>query len=216
MQIWQFLTLEFWMQMFLDGGSRQISSSQLRPRCQRMKQVLQQARTGEITVAEVPLPNFCRDVCWCVWLLRWFPPALRGHRLNSPRKNLMQKAKARPDLVSDVLSKIQRDGLLSTVHAVRSRLDQPSAPGYSSSGTVVAVDGEVKDIRVGDRVACAGAGYAVHAEYANIPRLLIARIPARFGARSSRKQVSQRWVQWRLHGIRTSEVKLGDVSLSSD
>ena len=94
-------------------------------------------------------------------------------------------------------------------HAVRSRLDQPSAPGYSSSGTVVAVDGEVKDIRVGDRVACAGAGYAVHAEYANIPRLLIARIPE---DSVSFEEASFSTVgAVCLHGIRTSEVKLGDT-----
>jgi len=142
-----------------------------------MKQVLQQARTGDITVAEVPPPQLLPG---CVLVRVAASLVSAGTERASSEfasKNLIQKANARPDLVRDVLSKIQRDGLLSTVHAVRSRLDQPSAPGYSSSGTVVAVDGEVKDIRVGDRVACAGAGYAVHAEYANIPRLLIARIP---------------------------------------
>ena len=177
MQIWQFLTLELWMQMFLDGGSRQMSSIHAPAAVERMKQVLQQARTGDVTVAEVPPPQLLPG---CVLVRVAASLVSAGTERASSEfasKNLMQKAKSRPDLVSDVLSKIQRDGLLSTVHAVRSRLDQPSAPGYSSSGTVVAVDGEVKDIRVGDRVACAGAGYAVHAEYANIPRLLIARIP---------------------------------------
>ena len=174
-----------------------------------MKQVLQQARSGDITVAEVPPPQLLPG---CVLVRVAASLVSAGTERASSEfasKNLIQKAKARPDLVRDVLSKIQRDGLLSTVHAVRSRLDQPSAPGYSSSGTVVAVDGEVKDIRVGDRVACAGAGYAVHAEYANIPRLLIARIP---DDSVSFEEASFSTVgAVCLHGIRTSEVKLGDT-----
>src|SRR5207245_1810235 len=92
-------------------------------------------------------------------------------------KNLFQKASARPDLVREVFNKVRRDGIFSAVQAVRSRLDQPLAAGYSSAGTVVAIHESVTDINVGDRVACAGAGYATHAEMACIPRLLMARIP---------------------------------------
>src|ERR1700719_2975026 len=94
------------------------------------------------------------------------------------RKSLLQKARMRPDLVREVLSKISRDGLAATVSAVRSRLDQPSALGYSSAGSVVAVGEGVTDINPGDRVACAGASHAVHAEFACVPRLLVARIPS--------------------------------------
>ena len=73
------------------------------------------------------------------------------------RKNLLQKARMRPDLVREVWNKVRRDGVASTLEAVRSRMDQPSAPGYSSAGTVVAVGEGVTDVRPGDRVACAGA-----------------------------------------------------------
>src|SRR5258705_13857300 len=74
------------------------------------------------------------------------------------RKNLLQKAQARPDLVRDVINKVRRDGLLSAVLAVRSRLDQPTSLGYSSAGVVTGVGEGVTDIAVGDRVAFAGAG----------------------------------------------------------
>jgi len=93
------------------------------------------------------------------------------------RKNLLQKAQARPDLVREVVGKVRREGLLSAVQAIRSRLDQPSALGYSSAGRVVGIGEGITDIRVGDRVACAGAGYAVHAELACMPRLLVAKLP---------------------------------------
>jgi predicted dehydrogenase/threonine dehydrogenase-like Zn-dependent dehydrogenase len=128
------------------------------------------------------------------------------------RKTLLQKAKSRPDLVRDVISKVQRDGLLAAIHAVRSRLDQPQNPGYSSAGTVIAVGEGVTDIQPGDRVACAGAGFAVHAEIACVPCLLVALIPSR----AAGDEVSLEEAAFAtlgavaLHGIRTAEAKLGD------
>jgi predicted dehydrogenase/threonine dehydrogenase-like Zn-dependent dehydrogenase len=175
-----------------------------------MKQVLQQARTGEIAVADVPAPQLLPG---CV-LVRIAASLVSAgtERASSEfaRKNLLQKAQARPDLVREVIGKIRRDGLLSAVQAVRSRLDQPTALGYSSAGTVVEVGQGVTDIAVGDRVACAGAGHAVHAEVACVPRLLVAKIPD--GASVSFDEAAFTTVgAVSLHGIRTADVKLGDV-----
>ena len=130
------------------------------------------------------------------------------------RKSLLQKAKSRPDLVREVITKVQRDGIFSAIQAVRSRLDQPQSPGYSSAGTVTAVGEGVTDIKPGDRVACAGAGYAVHAEIACVPRLLVARIPARENGGGEVPFDEAAFATLgavALHGVRTSEVKLGDL-----
>src|ERR1700721_16942 len=146
-----------------------------------MKQVLQQVSGGEIEVVDVPAPKL---LAGCV-LVRTAASlvSVGTERASSEfaRKNLLRKARMRPDLVREVWNKVRRDGMISTVSSVRSRMDQPSAPGYSSAGTVVAVGEGVTDIRPGDLVACAGAGLAVHAEFACIPRLLMARIPSDSG-----------------------------------
>jgi predicted dehydrogenase/threonine dehydrogenase-like Zn-dependent dehydrogenase len=92
---------------------------------------------------------------------------------------------------------------------VRSRLDQPLGLGYSSAGTVVAVGEGVTGFNPGDRVACAGAGHAVHAEFACIPRLLMARIPSETVSFDEAAFTTAGAVA--LHGIRTAGVKLGDV-----
>ena len=142
-----------------------------------MKQLLQDARTGDLTVAEVPAPQLLPG---CVLVRTAASLVSAGTERASAefaRKNLFAKAKARPDLVRDVVAKIQRDGFAATLGTVRSRLAQPQSVGYSSSGTVIAVGDGVSDISVGDRVACAGAGYAVHGEFACVPRLLVAKIP---------------------------------------
>ncbi len=180
-----------------------------------MKQVLQQARTGEITVEEVPAPQLLPG---CV-LVRIAASVVSAgtERASSEfaRKSLLQKAKSRPDLVREVISKVQRDGILSAVQAVRSRLDQPQSPGYSSAGTVIAVGEDVTDIQAGDRVACAGAGIAVHAEIACVPRLLLARIPTPDPLTADEVPFEQAAFATlgavALHGIRTSDAGLGDL-----
>jgi predicted dehydrogenase/threonine dehydrogenase-like Zn-dependent dehydrogenase len=184
-----------------------------------MKQLLQDARTGELRVAEVPAPQLLPG---CVLVRVEASLVSAGTERASAEfasKNLLAKAKARPDLVSDVLAKMRRDGLASTLQTVRSRLDQPQSVGYSSAGVVVAVGDGVADIRVGDRVACAGAGYAVHAEFACVPRMLVAKIP---GGREGSPWKGSSKVSCEeaafgtvgavcLHGIRTAEVALGDT-----
>ena len=178
-----------------------------------MKQVLQDARTGVTTVEEVPAPQLLPG---CVLVRVAASVVSAGTERASAefaRKSLLQKAQSRPDLVREVISKVQRDGIFSAIQAVRSRLDQPQSPGYSSAGTVIAVGEGITDLRPGDRVACAGAGFAVHAEIACVPRLLVARIPTRDpldgvpfdeAAFATLGAVA-------LHGIRTAEAKLGDL-----
>ncbi len=180
-----------------------------------MKQVLQHARTGEVTVEEVPAPQLLPG-CLLVRIAASVVSA-GTERASSEfaRKNLLQKARSRPDLVRDVMSKAGREGILAAVHAVRTRLDQPQAPGYSSAGTVVGVGEGVADIRPGDRVACAGAGYAVHAELACIPRLLTAQIPEHNSGTSGLVPFDEAAFATlgavALHGIRTSRAEIGDI-----
>jgi predicted dehydrogenase/threonine dehydrogenase-like Zn-dependent dehydrogenase len=179
-----------------------------------MKQVLQYARTGEITVEEVPSPQVLPG---CV-LVRIAASVVSAgtERVSAEfaRKSLLQKAQSRPDLVREVIHKVQRDGISSAIQAVRSRLNQPQSPGYSGAGTVIVVGEGVTDLQPGDRVACAGAGFAVHAEVACVPRLLVARIPAHSVAGNDVSFDEAAFATLgavALHGIRTAEAKLGDL-----
>ena len=174
-----------------------------------MKQVLQSARTGEIEVAEVPAP---RILPGCVLVQVAASLVSAGTERASSEfasKSLLQKARSRPDLVRDVFNKIQRDGLLSAVSAVRSRLDQPASLGYSSAGVVIEVGEGIGDLKPGDRVACAGAGFAVHAEIACVPRMLVARIPSADVDFGSAAFTTLGAVA--IHGVRTAEAKLGET-----
>jgi len=174
-----------------------------------MKQVLQHARTGEVEVVEVP--NL-RAQPGCVLVRVAASLVSAGTERASTEfasKSLLQKARLRPDLVRGVLDKVRRDGLFPAIAAVRSRLDQPLELGYSSAGVVTCLGEGVTDLRVGDRVACAGGGHAVHAEMTNVPRMLVARIPS--GHISFEEAAFTTIGAVALHGIRLAEVAIGDV-----
>jgi predicted dehydrogenase/threonine dehydrogenase-like Zn-dependent dehydrogenase len=174
-----------------------------------MKQILQNARNGEVELAEVPVPRASRG---CVLVRVRASLVSAGTERASAEfasKNIIQKAQARPDLVREVMNKVRRDGVFSTFSAVRGRLDQPSTLGYSCAGTVIEVGEGITDVRVGDRVACAGAGFAVHAEFACVPRMLVARVPSSNVDFESAAFTTLGCIS--MHAVRTAEAKLGEV-----
>lgn len=122
-------------------------------------------------------------------------------------KNLVGKARSRPDLVRQVLDKARREGLLTTVDAAFNRLDQPMALGYSSAGVVQAVGEGMLGFKVGDRVACAGGGYAVHAEYAVVPKNLLAHLPENVDFESAAFATLGAIA---MHGFRLAQPQVGD------
>jgi predicted dehydrogenase/threonine dehydrogenase-like Zn-dependent dehydrogenase len=93
------------------------------------------------------------------------------------RKSLLGKALARPDWVRQVVNKVRTEGLLEAYRQSMARLEAPVPLGYSSAGVVVEVGKGVTEFAAGDRVACAGSGYASHAEVVSVPRNLCVAIP---------------------------------------
>jgi predicted dehydrogenase/threonine dehydrogenase-like Zn-dependent dehydrogenase len=142
-----------------------------------VKQVTQTLRTGKIEVEDVPVPTLSDKFLLVRNQASLISAGTEKTKIDIGNKNLLQKAKARPDLVRQVVAKIQREGLMNTLQTVNARLDAPSALGYSSAGSVVAVGGHVLGLQPSDRVACAGADYASHAEFVAVPRNLVAKIP---------------------------------------
>jgi predicted dehydrogenase/threonine dehydrogenase-like Zn-dependent dehydrogenase len=97
------------------------------------------------------------------------------------QKSLASKMRSQPEVISKVVHKIKSEGVAKTADLIRGKLDQLSPTGYSSAGTVVAVGKDVKGLNVGDKVACAGAGYANHAEVIAVPENLAVKIPEGIG-----------------------------------
>lgn len=142
-----------------------------------MKQLLQNMRSGEAIVVDVPVPPVRPGAVLVKTAASLVSSGTERMVVEFAEKSLVGKAQARPDLVRQVLDKARREGILSTIEATINRLDQPMALGYSSAGTVIEVGQGVEGIQPGDRVACAGGGYAVHAEYVVVPQNLVVPLP---------------------------------------
>jgi predicted dehydrogenase len=146
-----------------------------------MKQVTQRLKNGLIEVMDVPAPVLGADGVLVDVRASLLSAGTERSTVEAARASLIGKARARPEQAKQVLDKARRDGIRSTVEAVRTRLDQPSALGYSSAGVVIGVGERVPDLRLGDRVACAGGGNAVHAELNYVPGNLCVPIPDSVG-----------------------------------
>ena len=142
-----------------------------------MKQVIQDLGTRELKVAEVPQPVAQRGRVLVRTAASLISAGTERMTVEMASKSLLAKARARPDLVKQVIQKAKNEGFLNTLTAVRAKLGSLTALGYSASGVVIAVGDEVTEFRTGDRVSCAGAGYASHAEVLSVPKNLCVRVP---------------------------------------
>jgi len=142
-----------------------------------VKQILQSARSGDLQLVEIPAPAAGPGQVLVQNHFSVVSPGTEKLAMDFARKSLLGKARSRPDLVNQVLRKVKQEGPLPTYRTVVNRLDSPQPLGYSCAGVVAEVGEGVTDFVVGDRVACAGAGYANHAEWVAVPENLVARVP---------------------------------------
>ncbi len=172
-----------------------------------MKQLLQNLKNGQTTVADVPIPTPRAGQALVRVAASLVSAGTERMVVEFAEKSLVGKARARPDLVRQVLDKMQREGVIPTLQAAFNRLDQPMALGYSSAGTIVALGEGMDGFHVGQRVACAGGGYAVHAEYNVVPRSLLTPLPDNVDFESAAFTTLGAIA---LHGLRLAAPQLGE------
>ena len=142
-----------------------------------MKQVQQNYRSGELKVAEVPAPAFGGGELLIATRVSLISSGTERQLMQLAKSSLVGKAAARPDLVRRVLVNVKKEGLKPTFDKVFAKLDTPIPLGYSLVGEVIGVGREVSGFSLADRVACAGAGLANHAEINAVPKNLCVRVP---------------------------------------
>ncbi len=138
-----------------------------------MKQVLQNLRSGETTVTEVPRPGLGSNDVVIRTRRTLISAGTERMLVEFGKAGLIGKARSQPDKVKQVLDKIKTDGLMPTLEAVFNRLDEPLPLGYCNAGVVEEVGAKVTEFKPGDRVISNGP----HAEFVCVPRTLCAKIP---------------------------------------
>ena len=172
-----------------------------------MKQVLQNRKTGRPFVGEVPVPALQRGRVLVRTVASLISAGTERAAVELVSKGLVQEARQRPDLVKAVVAKVKNEGLLNTFVSVRDKMAASQALGYSAAGVVAAVAEDVTEFQVGDRVACAGVGFASHAEVLSVPKNLCVHLPENVsfesGAYGTLGAIA-------LQGVRLAEPTLGE------
>jgi len=170
-----------------------------------MKQVL--LSQGEIIVEDLPVPTVKDGE---VLIKTAFSLISAGTELSGKRSSegsLIKKILSDPEKLKKGLSILKEKGFGKTIELAEAQKETKGCLGYSLSGVVVEVGNKVKDFKVGDRVACAGAGKANHAEFVAVPKKLVVKVPEGLDFQSA-SSVTLGSIA--LQGLRRADVKLGE------
>ncbi len=176
--------------------------------CPFMKQVLQNRKTGQVRVVDVPTPLLRPDGLLVRNAVSLISAGTERASIELSQKSFVGMARERPDLVQRVLDKLRKDGFLATMNAVREQFDRELPLGYSAAGHVSGIGSQVTGYEPGQLVSCCGAGFACHSEMNAVPRLLCAAAPAGVTA----EQAAYATVgSIALQGIRNTDARVGET-----
>jgi predicted dehydrogenase/threonine dehydrogenase-like Zn-dependent dehydrogenase len=176
-----------------------------------MKQVI--SRKGEISIEDIPASHCDRNsvLVRVTHSVVSVGSEIRGVSTNE-NDSLVQRAIRHPSKALKAIDLIREKGIAEAIRTIRdmqSSLDETPAValGYSCSGIVAAVGDGIVDLKVGDRVACAGLGKAVHAELVSVPKNLVVKVP---DGVELREAASATIGAIAMQGVRRADVRIGE------
>lgn len=140
-----------------------------------MKQVL--IRQGMAVVEEVPAPLVEPNTVLVQVDRSCISIGTEMSGIKSSNAPLWKRAIRQPQKIKKVIDMAVTQGVGRTASVIKGKLSGGQPTGYSAAGTVLAVGEGIDDLEVGERVACAGAQCAHHAEIILVPRNLTVPIP---------------------------------------
>ncbi|MFF4018680.1 bi-domain-containing oxidoreductase [Streptomyces sp. NPDC001843] len=175
-----------------------------------MKQVVQNYKSGELAVLDVPVPGCKPGGVLVRSAYSLISTGTELMKVSEAGMSMLGKARSRPDQVAKVMQSVATNGVPATYRKVMGKLDSYTPLGYSLCGVVEQVGAGIDDVKAGDVVACAGNEHALHAELNWVPKNLYTPVPdglaprhAAFGTVGSIA----------LQGVRQGEPQLGEVAL---
>lgn len=139
-----------------------------------MKQVL--VKQGQAIVSDIPAPVVSDNSVLVKVLYSCISAGTEMMGVTESGKSIVKKAIEQPEKVKKALNMFKTQGFDCILGKVK-EMESPKISGYSASGVVIELGKNVLDLKIGDKVACAGAGLANHAEYIDVPRSLVMRVP---------------------------------------
>jgi predicted dehydrogenase/threonine dehydrogenase-like Zn-dependent dehydrogenase len=173
-----------------------------------MKQLLQYNKEKGPRVEDIPAPQIKGHGLLVSNRCSLISVGTERQMIEISQMSLVGKARQRPDMVKQVISKMKTEGVVSTYNKVMGRLSTPTALGYSSAGVVEEIHSAVENWVRGDRAACAGFGYASHAEKIFVPTNLAVKIPENVSFEEA-SFVTLGAIA--MQGVRQADIRLGET-----
>ena len=170
-----------------------------------MKQVL--LKKGDVTVEEVPAPIIKSNNILVQVAYSCISTGTEISGVTSSGQSLLQKALKDPHKVKKALNLAKTQGISNTIARVKAKFDSASRLGYSCAGKVIDRGKNIKDVEIEDKVACAGAEYANHAEIVCVPQNLVVKVPHSLDLKDA---ASVTLGAIAMQGLRRAEVRLGE------
>lgn len=174
-----------------------------------MEQLTQQLKSGKMEILEVPFPALNKGNILVRNHFSVISAGTEGKTVTDARKGYIAKAKSRQKEVRQVIEMVKTNGLLPTYKLVMNKLEAPAALGYSTAGEVIAVGEAVSEFKVGDFVACGGAG-ASHADVVSIPVHLAVKVPETIDLKQAAFSTI---ASIAIQGIRQADLRMGENCL---
>ncbi|MFI1766369.1 bi-domain-containing oxidoreductase [Streptomyces sp. NPDC020800] len=175
-----------------------------------MKQVVQNYKSGELALLDVPVPGCKPGGVLVRSAYSLISTGTELMKVSEAGMSMLGKARSRPDQVAKVMQSVATNGVPATYRKVMGKLDSYTPLGYSLCGVVEQVGSGIDDVKVGDLVACAGNEHALHAELNWVPKNLYAPVP---DGLASRHAAFGTVGSIAMQGVRRGEPQLGDVAL---
>ncbi|BDD69742.1 oxidoreductase [Streptomyces coelicolor] len=175
-----------------------------------MKQVVQNYKSGELALLDVPVPGCKPGGVLVRTAYSLISTGTELMKVSEAGMTMLGKARSRPDQVAKVVQSVATNGVPATYRKVMGKLDSYTPLGYSLCGVVEQVGEGIDDVKAGDLVACAGNEHALHAELNWVPRNLYAPVPDGLAARDAAFGTVGSIA---LQGVRQGESRLGETAL---
>lgn len=171
-----------------------------------MEQLTQELKSGKMEIMEVPFPILDKDGILVRNHYSVISAGTESKTVTDARKGYIAKARSRQKEVKMVLNSIKTEGLKKTYDVVMNKLNAPASLGYSCAGEVIAVGKNIKDIKVGEHVACGGGG-AVHAAVVAVTRNLCVKVSKKVDLRHAAFTTI---ASIAIQGIRQADLRFGE------
>ena len=173
-----------------------------------MLALLTDRKSGEVSAYNVPAPELRPGGLLVRTEYSAISAGTERATLDLSSKSLLAKAKARPDLVKQVIEYARQNGVKAAYNKVHAKLDTLTNLGYSCAGEIISVGEGVHEFRPGDRVACGGGSYANHAEINFVPRNLAVHIPSQVSTLAASLTTIGAIA---LQGFRQADIRIGET-----